>query len=213
MQILHLSLAALLFSTSMSYGFEQGSLGEPFSSKGYTQGCGVIEGAGQACSVVSLGTIFIAYDGGETSSEVMAMLRALPQSSAVTIEGDILSFGDITAEVAFSNVIRIADDLEEETIQALSGIWTITDLLGQRVQIDGSIWTDFDGQEKVDSYVVSYGPACADGVEPGGVAMVLTKMGGDPGLAGECYQVEYIGNDVLTLREIPEYIRIEMVKE
>lgn len=174
---------------------------EPLDETGYFTGCFLDDASGaDVCEVVASGFRFYASPDGGSDPAVMQALMDLPMLSAVTITGEILSMGDLTAEVRLQSVTPVADDLLQGTVQAIQGDWRPE---GEEtpfyITINGLDWTEMQ-DEPLASYLISAGTTCADGVEPGGPALVLYEMGGSPDAAA-CWQVEYVDDKTLQLRD------------
>lgn len=171
------------------------ALAEPISAKGYTAGCGE-----EGCFIASGGYLLFA-SSAVSDPDLLAGLAELPLISAVAFDGDMTNVGDSTADLALTAVSRIEDDLYEGNLQAMQGEWTVpgagTPFI---VNVSGMVWQEIVQDEVVATFALSVGEECANGVVPGGMAIVLYKLGDDPD-ADACWQVEYVDEATMVLRD------------
>ena len=192
-----LPLAFLPVPALAEPAFAPGTHGEPFTVQGLMQGC-ISGDEGAMCIVNAEGWRWIVDVEGPSPPEVFRLLSVLPVNAPIQMTGDILSTGDITAEVAVSDVTA-GDDPDARLRALLQGRWTFGSAERQ-VQIDGSEWSlSVDGQLQSVSLLQLRGD-CGDGVATGGTVITLAMMGGDPE-AITCYQVQEATLDRITLRE------------
>ncbi len=122
----------------MTSGFQQGSLGEPFTQSAKFQSCGSFDGA-RYCAFHADGWKWFAYYGGGTPDGFLDQISRLAPGADVEIAGDIVNMGDISVEVALSRVTvqsgASAYGAEFETIQ---GAWVSNDDPNYRLTVMGS---------------------------------------------------------------------------
>lgn len=166
---------------------------EPFDGPGYLLACGE-----EGCLVAAAGyTLFAPADGGAA----MAVLGGLDPLSAVRVAGALSEMGDATATLHLTHAEAV-DTPDEGNLRALQGHWRP---LGEEtpfhIEILGLDWTEVAGSDQT-PFRMSLGPACADGVEPGGTAISLYPLGADPS-AVACWQIDYVDDTTLILRDFP----------
>lgn len=181
--------------------FAQDMAPEPFSDTGYLQSC-VTDGELPGCMVVGYGIRYIAAADGATDPAVLAQLQALPPNSRVTIAGDIITMGDITAEVVLVSVTPAPDAKPDALMAALQGDWQLS--AGDGIQIAGSEWTEIIEGQAQNSYLMAVGQACSDGMALGGPSIALILMGGDPMDGMVCYTIDSIDEKSLMLTSKPD---------
>lgn len=170
------------------------ALADPYQGRGYTLGCD-----DQGCSLVSGGVFMVTTP--DSYPDAIAVLLGLEPLTAVDLVGDIVGKGDITADLYLADVAVAADDLYADTLRYIQGEWRPQ---GEEtpfsIRIDGLMWTEITAEGEGPSFLMSPGETCADGVAPGGIALSLVMIGGDPGEAA-CWQVEYAIDTTLDLRD------------
>lgn len=166
---------------------------DPIAERGSALGCG------ESCTLVAAG--FILTVDPASDPKVLTALRTLAPLTAVSFEGDLGEMGDITAPVTLTALKPEPDDLYQDTLRALQGEWKPD---GEEtpfvIRIDGMQWDEVTEGEVSASYLIQPSEACADGVTPGGIALSLIPMSGDPASA-PCWQLEYIDDKTLDLRD------------
>lgn len=165
---------------------------EPFEGAGYLLVCGE-----EGCF---LGVAGFTLFAPQSDSAAMAVLTALDPLSAVQIAGDLSDMGDSSATITLSDAAAI-DNPDEGNLRALQGRWRpLGEATPFHVEILGLDWLEIVADEEAGRYRMTLGPACADGVVPGGTAISLYPYGGDPA-AVACWQVDYIDDASLILRD------------
>ncbi len=166
---------------------------EPFEGTGWLVTCGE-----EGCFLNAAGfDLFAAADG----SSAYLDLTGMEPLSAIALTGDISNMGDSTADIAVERVERV-DNIDEGNLRAIQGAWKP---LGEEnpfhIEIAGLAWTEMEIDVEQASFMMVLGAACADGVEPGGTAISLYRYGDDPE-ADACWQLEYVDDRTLVLRDI-----------
>ncbi len=172
------------------------ALAEPFSHSGYTLGC---DEAG--CTVYSAGFLLTVANDGSTPARIISKLANMEALTAVNLKGDLGELGDSSAPLTLTGLSVKTDDLYQDTLRYIQGGWKPkAEEAPFSVQINGLQWQEVTGGEVTATLLISPGDACADGTTPGGIALSLYLMGGDPAEAA-CWQVEYATDTELDLRD------------
>ena len=177
--------------------FVQGQMGEPFTVTGIVQGCGPTEG-GNGCTFYAEGARWIAYNGAASNPAALGAMAAMPVGAAVLVTGDLISFGDITAEAAIAS-LQPGDDPYASQRTAMQGVWVSVDDPQSRLEITGSEQTDIYGGEVLGVSVLTLSDFC--GGQNGGVLLGVQQMGGDPADT-QCFDVLTAEPDRLELSYI-----------
>lgn len=180
------------------------ALAEPLDTRGYFTGCDA-EGNPIYCYVTAQGVNFLVSSDGGAPADVFAALEALPVASAISLQGTYDFVGDVTAEAVLTGFAPVGDDPHEATLKAMQGAWTPEgEANPRRIEILGLDWIEFLQDELTDSYMMSPGPICAHGADPGGgMAITLYRYGDDPEDDG-CWLVEEAQGGTLRLRDMKD---------
>lgn len=174
---------------------------EPMADRGYIIGCAEEEGP-PACLIVSRGFNLLVTEEGGTPPEVFATLRGMERLAALSFEGVLGEMGDSSAEIVLSSVTAEPDDMYQGNLQAMQGRWQPQ---GEEtpfyIEINGMDWTEVVQDEVGDSFMMSVGEACGNGIVPGnGMAITLYRYGDDPE-DDACWRMEYVDDSTLELRD------------
>lgn len=182
-------------------GFTPGQAGEPFAQSALMQGCGPSE-AGEACLLYAEGWRYLLRQGGVTPPEIYATLSGLAPNTPVQITGEIVSQGDVTAEVNLSRIEPGPADPYAAQRAALQGAWVSADDPQALMMILGSEMTDVYGTETLAESIVTLGDSCADGTGAGGTVLTVAdpSRSDDPPL---CLALDSVTEDRLTLINLP----------
>lgn len=194
-------LAVLFTLVGATAALAQDMAPEPFSDTGYLQSC-TTEGEMPGCMVVGYGIRYVAAVDGATDPAVLAQLQALPPNSRVTIAGNVVSMGDITAEVVLLSVTPAPDAKPDALMAKLQGDWQVA--AGEGIQIVGSEWTEIIEGQAQNSYLMAVGQVCSDGMELGGPSIALMLMGGDPMNGMLCYAIDSLDEKSFVLTSKPD---------
>ena len=180
--------------------FVRGQQGEPFTQSALMQECGLTD-EGHLCTLYAEGWRYALYEG-QTSSEIIDALKGLAPNTPVDIMGDLVYYGDITAEVILSRIAPGPADPKAELRAALQGNWVSTDDPTYTALIIGSEIMQYSAGELTSVSVMNIGTTCGDGVELEGDIFLLQEMGGDP-MDGICWSLETVTPDSLTVFYLP----------
>ncbi len=181
--------------------FAPGTHGEPFTETALMQDCGATD-EGFVCILYLAGTRFAAYEAGAPDRSIIAALVPLAPNTPVEISGDIVTYGDITAEVLLSRIAPGPTDPKAALRRALQGDWVSTDDGGYTAVIRGAeIVEAYAGEvTSVSTFVLD--TACGDGTAGEGDILTLREMGGDP-MDARCWAIETVTADALTVFFLP----------
>ncbi|NBZ88051.1 hypothetical protein [Stagnihabitans tardus] len=171
------------------------ALADPISDRGYALGCDQA-----ACTIVASGFILTAAVEA-TAPEVWDFMAGLDPITAVSFDGELGELGDISAPIQVTYIKTEPEDLYQDTLRYIQGAWKP---MGEEtpffIQINGLQWDEVVNGEVAASFLIQASDGCADGVTPGGIALSLIPMGGDPGSA-VCWQLEYATDTEMDLRD------------
>lgn len=203
MQTVKFGLVALILIGRPAYAedagtasFEPGTYGEPFVVEATVQGCGTGE-EGDICFFYAEGARWAAARGQTSNEAALQLLADAPVNAPFLITGDMISFGDITAESAVAKLEPGQPDQWAVYRDGMQGAWVSTDDPASVLRIFGSEQTlEYDGQV-MEVSVMRFGNACTDGVEIGPV-FTTQMMGGDP-MDAQCYAILDVSPDRIDL--------------
>lgn len=173
---------------------------DPIAEEGWLTACDM-EAVPVACLIEAGGFALIVQAGQGTPEQVIGFLSGLPPVSAIRFDGEILNMGDSTAELVLSSAARV-DNVNEGNLQALQGDWTPEgEETPFQIRIFGLEWQEWQGDDQQAAFAMVVGDTCGNGIVPGaGTVISLYRLGDDPEDDG-CWQVEYIDDRSLTLRD------------
>ena len=158
--------------------FAPGTYGEPFTVQALVQGCEASE-EGDFCFFYAEGARWLAARGQNSNPAALDLLSGMAVNTPVIVTGDMISFGDITAESAVSKIEPGQPDQYAGVRDAMQGKWIDTTDPRQVLTVTGSEEiTEYDG-EYLGTAVLTFADACPDGASIGPV-VVKQMMGGDP---------------------------------
>lgn len=168
---------------------------------GYFLGCAG-ETQPAACAVNAAGITWV-MAAETTEAGLYDALQALPLLEPVILSGDYGEIGDSFADLTLTALdMPMEEDLYVGNLRAMQGDWQpVGEEAPFAIRIAGLDWQEWMAGEPGESYMISAGLACADGVEPGGMAISLYRYGDDPA-ADACWQLEYIDDARMTLRDV-----------
>lgn len=169
-------------------------------TQGYFIGCDA-EGSPIFCYVNAAGFNWAIAQSG-TVPELFDQLQTLPFLEPVIITGDYAALDDSSADLVLTGLEQPGEeDINIGNLRAMQGKWKpVGEENPFAVEIIGMDWLELINDTLETSNMMSVGLTCADGVEPGGMAINLYRYGDDPG-ADACWQMEYIDDNTMTLRD------------
>ncbi len=181
--------------------FERGQRGEPFTQFALMQSC-TGAGAERVCMLHADGWRYAAFAGDAPAPEILDALALLAPNTPVMISGDILFYGDITAEVILSRIAPGQMDPYAFEREMLQGAWVSDDDALYRLDIFGTEMVEtYDGEEtSVALFVTS--DQCPDGSPTDGMSLGVYILGGDPESA-RCWALESMTDDTLSVFNLP----------
>lgn len=176
--------------------FAAGTHGEPFSVNALVQTCTAGDG-GDFCFFYAEGARWAVDRTGPSNPAAVQMLADLPVNTPLIITGDMVSFGDITADAVVSMVELGAADEWAQFRDGMQGSWVSTEDAKSVLHIFGSEQiSEYDGQI-METSVMTFANACPGGEDIGPV--VFTQMmGGDP-MDTPCYAILDVTADRMDL--------------
>lgn len=173
---------------------------DPISEDGWLTACD-LEATRGVCLIESGGFALFVQQGLGTPDDVITFLAGLPPVSAIHFEGEILNMGDSMADMVLTSATRV-DNINEGNLQALQGDWSpVGEETPFQIRIFGLEWQEWQGDEQQDAFAMVVGDTCGNGIVPGaGTVISLYRLGDDPEDDG-CWQLEYIDDQTLTLRD------------
>ena len=168
---------------------------------GYFLGCDA-ETSPAACYVNAAGITW-ALSSEAAEEGLFDTLQALPLLEPVILSGEYAELGDSFADLTLTGVELPADeDLYVGNLRAMQGDWQpVGEEAPFAVTVVGLDWQEKVNGKPGETYMISAGLACADGVEPGGMAISLYRYGDDPA-ADACWQLDYIDDGSMALRNV-----------
>ena len=112
-----------------------GTYGEPFSVTGTNQGCDRIDGL-LTCQIDVEGWLYTAYDDNRNLMETLDYIDSLPADAVVALSGDMVSYGDISADVVVREISLVSAPPSGDAMnwidyaaadRALQGYWQSLD--------------------------------------------------------------------------------------
>lgn len=158
--------------------FAPGTHGEPFTVNALTQGCETRD-EGAFCFFVADGFRWVATQGGPSNPAVLERMAEMSVNTPLIVTGDVVSYGDITAEVVMSRIEPGTPDAWVGLRDGMQGLWVSVDDPLSVIDIYGSEQTSlYDGQV-MEVALTTWADACPGGENIGPV-MYMQRMGGDP---------------------------------
>lgn len=168
--------------TVLESGLAEGANGQPFTLEGVFQGCDVSEGTAY-CAFHAEGWKFFAWDGGPTPTAFLMQLAEIPMTTRITVSGDVISEGDISAEVAIREVRIHEDDPLAGYRVAIQGDWVSGDDPLYRMTVFGmEAFESYDGED-TGTLFLQVADECPESAGTGPVLMSTTV----PGFETRCF--------------------------
>jgi hypothetical protein len=143
--------------------------------------------------------VFAAVAPEPAITDALAMLGP---NTPVQLTGDILHYGDMTAEVVLSQIAPGPLDPNVDIRAAIQGSWVSTDDAGYTTQIVGSEITEFYSGAVTSASMIVLDSFCPDGTDTGSDSIGIYEMGGDPSNA-RCWGIETVTPDMMTVFNLP----------
>lgn len=180
-----------------------GTHGEPYTIVGIFRGCNTASGP-YICEFETDGWLYAVIDDGRTPKSLINELANLEVNNSYQIEGDIVSFGDITAEVTLRRYSEVAMSAEQKLMNSIVGDWRSVDdpKSVMRITSDGKKWDEYDGDFEGEGDV-SFTKQCDDySVQPSGETVIQIN---DANSAEDiyCYGIINISSDRMTWMYLP----------
>lgn len=190
--------------------FVRGEQGEPFAVTAVLQGCGEQDGF-SGCIFYAEGWRWAAAAGAGSNSAAMDILAALPVNTPFHVEGDLVFYGDVTAEVVISRIAPVDEpDRFAGLRSAMQGTWISTEDPLSTLQITGSEETWLYEGQVTDIFIVNFADSCDDSAAPGTFITKRVMQSADPMLL--CYAVESITEDRMEIMYLPRGNLLEYVR-
>jgi hypothetical protein len=190
--------------------FVRGAQGEPFSVEAILQGCGEQDGF-SGCILYAEGWRWVAADGAGSNQAAMQVLAGLPVNTPVHMEGDLVFYGDVTAEVVISRIAAVeGGDPHARLRAAMQGDWVSAEDPLSTLQVRGSeeTWV-YDG-EVGEQFIVTFAETCDDSAAPGTFLTKRLLQSADPMVL--CYAVESLTPDRMVLMYLPRGNLLDYVR-
>jgi uncharacterized membrane protein len=169
----------------LASGLVEGANGQPFTLDGVFQGCDVADGTAY-CAFHAEGWKFFAWDGGPNPTDFLMQLAEIPMTTAITVSGDVISEGDISAEVAIREVrLHDADPLAGLRV-AIQGDWVSEDDPLYLMTVFGmEAFESYEG-EATGTRFLRIEHDCPESAGTGPVLMTTTV----PGFETQCFLIQ-----------------------
>lgn len=180
-----------------------GTHGEPYTIVGIFRGCNSNNGP-YLCEFETDGWLYAVIDDGRTDNTLMNELANLELNNSYQIEGDIISFGDITAEVTVRRYSAVAQGAEQKLMNSIVGDWRSTDDPKSVIRFtsDGKKWDEYDGDFEGEGDV-SFTKECDDPtVRVTGETLIQINDANSPADV-YCYGIVNASSDSLVLMFLP----------
>jgi hypothetical protein len=174
--------------------------GEQVSEKGYFTGCDA-EGDPIYCYIAAAGFSFGVSEAAANAPGLFETLSTMPLMTPVSFGGVMSSMGDSTADLTLTALSPVTDDPYAATLALLQGDWSPEgEETPFQISIMGMDWLEYVQDEMTDSFQITPGMACADGVATDGMTLSLYRYGDDPE-EDACWQVMAIDDASMTLQD------------
>jgi len=124
-----------------------GTYGEPIEFVGMFRGC---EGGSDGyCQVETSEWFYVVPRDGRTPQSVFSRLESAKVGQRVTVAGDVVGYGDVTADVVARRVKLGPEPSALETMHArLRGLWESLDDSSETIRFaEGRYWSFYDGNQ------------------------------------------------------------------
>lgn len=171
-----------------------GYFGEPYAQNGIFQGCEVGEQDGW-CAFHAQGWKFYARYGHGTTDELLDALMELPIGTPVGFDGDMIEYGENSADVVLREVSYYPGyDTYQEIREAMQGYWRAQDDPSVEIYIEGAELIEDYGGDHMATLWLQIKPSCED-VPSGPVLLQAYPEDVEP----YCYAIKKATPDELIL--------------
>ncbi|MEN0040209.1 MAG: DUF1036 domain-containing protein [Pseudomonadota bacterium] len=181
-----------------SRAFAPGTHGEPYTVTGVLQGCDEDDG-GSYCAYHAEGWKHFARPGAGTPATVMREMELSGPGQLFAISGDMISFGDITAEVAVASFAHAGRDKYSRERDALQGFWISTTDSSYQIIIEGAEKKDLYDANLTGDYYLSFADGCQGRDNIGPVVIATDPSDRENPL---CYAITSVDDRSLELSHI-----------
>jgi uncharacterized membrane protein len=179
-----------------------GTYGEPFTATGPFDGCDRIDGL-LACTVMVDGWRYVGIDDGRSDPAVLAYLDGLEIGATVAIEGDFITQGDISVDVALRSATLVSSggDGLDYIRAGLLGAWR-NEADPQRTWrfAEGGVSYTYSGGDLDNQGTWEVAAACPDGTPHDATAVLLYRDEYNP--QPICLAVAGLSETVLILDDV-----------
>lgn len=170
---------------AISSGLSPAENAEPFTKVGHFQNCGSEEGQ-YMCTFHMEGWKFYAYDGGPTPRAMLDALAGLETGTPVELTGDILYYGDITAEIAAREVRPLpGSDPHGDMLANLQGEWVSLEDPASKMTVSGLEMDEAYGDDGIGVRFLQLADSCDASGGSGPVLIQTNPEDQEP----QCYLV------------------------
>ena len=183
-----------------------GTYGEPFTVSGTLNGCDRIDGL-LSCQIEVEGWLYVAYEDNRNLVSTLDYLDGLPPGIAVALSGDMVSFGDISADVVIRSVELLdapaaSGGFDPDDVSAtIAGWWVSADDANYEIGFVDAVTMEeyYAGADTgVRDYFIS--DACPDAAPTGTPHLVTVDRATSEQF---CYEVLDYGPEELVLMYLP----------
>lgn len=153
-----------------------GTYGEPAAITGTLKGCRT-DNDPPICEIATDEWIYVVAKDDRTPASIHAELNAIPAGTTVTVEGDIVGYGDISVDMTARRVIRAkAGSPAAGPYGKLVGLWRSTDDGQSTIRFDNGNYYSYYGGDLTDKGRYSVVQSCG-GIDAEALAV---DIDGDP---------------------------------
>lgn len=193
---LGVSATVVIAQMAVSTGAQLGSQGEAFDDVALVQEC-IFETEEPFCVLMSRGFTYYASADTKTQRYVLEAIGSLNVNDAVKLEGDIVSMGDMSAEVAIYAARHDPTlDVFAETRAMLQGPWVAAADTRYQSYVMGVVVEDSIDGEVQSEYIMQLANTC-DAAQGQGPVMIAHENPWDEPM---CFVLDKVTQEQLRLR-------------
>lgn len=174
---------------------EPGRYGEPISITGILRGCRA-DNDPPICEIETDEWIYVVPKDDRTPRQVYAQLGTVAAGHTVTVQGDLLGYGDVTADISARSVTVQSAPTVVAQAGGLEGGWQSLDDAESVIQFAEGRYLSFYGGELIEQGAYVFPNSCASG----GKGLSVT-IEGDP--EPYCYAVDTLNGASLDMIYLP----------